>query len=56
LKKKISKTEIICRIPDGKIVEIREEADMLGLNQQIGMELKPKEGRNKSFIINQSLI
>jgi steroid delta-isomerase-like uncharacterized protein len=31
------------RIQDGKIVEEREETDMLGLYQQLGMELKPKE-------------
>ena len=30
------------RIKDGKIVEEREETDMLGLYQQLGMELKPK--------------
>jgi steroid delta-isomerase-like uncharacterized protein len=32
----------ICRIKDGLIVEEIEEADMLGLYQQLGMELKPK--------------
>jgi steroid delta-isomerase-like uncharacterized protein len=31
------------RIQDGKIVEEREETDMLSLYQQLGMELKPKE-------------
>jgi steroid delta-isomerase-like uncharacterized protein len=31
------------RIQDGKIIEEREETDMLGLYQQLGMELKPKE-------------
>jgi steroid delta-isomerase-like uncharacterized protein len=31
------------RLKDGKIVEDREEADILGLMQQLGMELKPKE-------------
>jgi steroid delta-isomerase-like uncharacterized protein len=33
----------ITRIENGKIVEEREEGDMLGLMQQLGMELKPKE-------------
>jgi len=33
----------IIRIENGKIVEMREEFDMLGLYQQLGMELKPKE-------------
>jgi steroid delta-isomerase-like uncharacterized protein len=32
------------RIKDGKLVEVREEADVLGWMQQLGMELKPKEG------------
>jgi predicted ester cyclase len=31
------------RIKDGKLVEVREEADVLGWMQQLGMELKPKE-------------
>ena len=31
------------QVEDGKIVEIRDEVDMLGLVQQLGMELKPKE-------------
>lgn len=31
------------RIQNGKIVEEREETDMLGLYQQLGMELKPRE-------------
>jgi len=35
----------ISRIENGKIVEQREELDMLGLYQQLGMELKPKEGK-----------
>ncbi len=34
----------IRRIENGKIVEEREEFDVLGLMQQLGMELKPKEG------------
>ncbi len=33
----------IARIENGKIVEAREEYDMVGLMQQLGMELKPKE-------------
>ena len=35
---------VIFQIKDGKIVEMREDADMLGFMQQLGMELKPKEG------------
>ncbi len=34
---------LMLHIQDGKIIEEREEADMLGLMQQLGMELKPKE-------------
>jgi len=34
---------IISRIENGKFVEEWEEMDMLGLMQQLGMELKPKE-------------
>jgi len=34
---------IIWRFKDGKIVEMRHEADSLGMMQQLGMELKPKE-------------
>jgi len=30
-------------IYNGKLIEDREEFDMLGLMQQLGMELKPKE-------------
>ena len=30
-------------IKEGKIIEVREEVDMMGLLQQLGMELKPKE-------------
>ena len=33
----------IARIENGKVVEVREDADLLGMLQQIGMELKPKE-------------
>jgi steroid delta-isomerase-like uncharacterized protein len=34
---------VIFYFNEGKIVEAREEFDMLGLMQQLGMELKPKE-------------
>ena len=34
----------IFRIEKGKVVELRQDADMLGLMQQFGMELKLKEG------------
>ncbi len=34
---------VIWRFKNGKIVEMREEGDMLGFFQQLGMELKPKE-------------
>jgi len=34
---------VIFYFKEGKIVEAREEIDMLGLYQQLGMELKPKE-------------
>jgi predicted ester cyclase len=33
----------IFHIVDGKIVEVWEISDRLGLMQQLGMELKPKE-------------
>jgi predicted ester cyclase len=33
----------VYRIYEGKVVEVWGEADNLGLNQQLGMELKPKE-------------
>jgi steroid delta-isomerase-like uncharacterized protein len=36
---------IIMRIENGKIVELREEADYIGLLEQLGMELKPKEAK-----------
>jgi steroid delta-isomerase-like uncharacterized protein len=39
----ISSTFII-RIENGKVVEEREDFDMLGMMTQLGMELKPKEG------------
>jgi steroid delta-isomerase-like uncharacterized protein len=38
---------MINRIENGKVVEDREDADMLGLMQQLGMELKPKEAEKK---------
>jgi len=31
------------RFADGKLVEYRVDADLLGLNEQLGMELKPKK-------------
>ena len=34
----------IVRIENGKVVEEREDFDQLGFLQQLGMELKPKEG------------
>ena len=34
---------LISQIENGKVVEQREDYDMLGLMQQLGMELKPKE-------------
>lgn len=34
----------IFQIKDGKIIRVWEEADKLGWFQQLGMELKPKEG------------
>ena len=34
---------VIFRIKDGKIVEIWEEGDFMGIMQQLGMELKPEE-------------
>jgi len=34
----------ICQFKDGKIIKEWIEGDMLGLMQQLGMELKPKEG------------
>ena len=34
---------MIHRIENGKVVEEREESDMLGFMEQLGMELKPKE-------------
>jgi steroid delta-isomerase-like uncharacterized protein len=35
----------IFTIKEGKIVEARADADMLGFYQQLGMELKPKEAK-----------
>jgi steroid delta-isomerase-like uncharacterized protein len=34
---------VIYRVENGKIVEMREEANILGLFMQLGMELRPKE-------------
>jgi len=33
----------IFQIDNGKIIKVWEESDLLGLFQQLGMELKPKE-------------
>ena len=33
----------IARIKNGKVIEVREETDLLGFMQQLGMELKPIE-------------
>jgi len=33
------------RIQNGKIVDEREETDMLGLYRQLGMELKPRAAK-----------
>jgi steroid delta-isomerase-like uncharacterized protein len=33
------------RFRDGKLVEYRADGDMLGMMMQLGMELKPKEGK-----------
>jgi predicted ester cyclase len=38
---------IIFRIKDGKVIEEIEEADFLGLFQQLGFELKPIEAKKK---------
>ena len=38
---------VITRIENGKIVEEKEEADMMGFMQQLGMELMPKEREKK---------
>jgi len=37
----------MARIREGKFVEVREETDLLGFMQQLGMELKPKEAEKK---------
>lgn len=34
---------LICRFTNGKLVELREEVDLLGLYQQLRMELQPKQ-------------
>jgi steroid delta-isomerase-like uncharacterized protein len=38
---------MIHRIENGKVVEEREESDMLGFMEQLGMELKPKVAEKK---------
>jgi steroid delta-isomerase-like uncharacterized protein len=38
-----SSSIIMARIRNGKVVEEREDFDTLGMMQQLGMELKPKE-------------
>ena len=37
----------MARIKNGKVVEVREETDLLGFMQQLGMELKPIEAKKK---------
>jgi len=37
----------VFRIKSGLIIEEREEADMVGMYQQLGMELKPQESSRK---------
>ena len=37
-------SSLILKIRNGKIIEEREEADMLVMMMQPGMELKPKKG------------
>ena len=37
----------IFTLKDGKIIEVRQEADGLGVMLQLGMELKPKEDTKK---------
>ena len=37
-------TILIWYIKEGKVVELRQEADIVGFYQKLGMELKPKEG------------
>jgi ketosteroid isomerase-like protein len=37
----------MARIKNGKVVEVKEETDLLGFMQQLGMELKPKEAEKK---------
>ena len=38
---------VIFKIRDGKVIEAREETDKLGWFQQLGFELKPKEGEKE---------
>jgi len=33
----------IAHVENGKVIDVREDADLLGMMQQLGMELKPKE-------------
>jgi predicted ester cyclase len=40
---------LIVRIENGKIVEQRKEQDVLNIMEQLGMELKPKEGEETDF-------
>lgn len=35
----------IWRFSDGKVVEYWADMDILGMMQELGMELKPKEGQ-----------
>jgi hypothetical protein len=37
----------IGRFKDGKLAEVREESDVIGWMQQLGMELKPIEAKKK---------
>jgi steroid delta-isomerase-like uncharacterized protein len=37
----------ILQFKDGKCIEIREEEDAIGIMQQLGFELKPKEGEKE---------
>lgn len=38
---------IMARIKDGKVIEEREKYDTLGMMQQPGMELKPKQAEKE---------
>jgi predicted ester cyclase len=39
-----SQTAIFKKFKDGQVAEVRKDIDFLGMWQQLGMELKPKEG------------